>query len=158
MTGVIKGWFHYFQSSSDYVFVESNRQKIAGINALYDTVFYGKLPFDLSQVDILPLNPGGVRFVYLFLPVGLPFVLLYALRIVLHWKQIKMPSMAQIVLVLYMCFNIVYVAFVGNLLEVGENNRFRFMTDPLYLVLAGLFVQRTVVPQWRRVAGKLHRG
>jgi hypothetical protein len=157
VTGVIKGWFHYFQSSSDYVFVESNRQKIAGINALYDAVFYGKLPFDLSQVDALPLNPGGTRFVYLFLVAGLPFVFLYALRVVLDRKQVGAPNTTQIALILYVCFNIVYVAFVGNLLEVGENNRFRFMTDPLYLVLAGVFIQRAVAPRWRRVAGKWHR-
>ena len=53
----------------------------------------------------------------------------------------------QRVLIVYLCFNIVYVAVVGNLFEMGESNRFRFVTDPLHLVLLGLFVHRVVAPR-----------
>ena len=150
LTGVIKGWFHYFQSSSDYVFVEVNRARIAGISDLYDTLFYGKLPFDLAQVAALPLNHGGARYVYLFLLTGLPLVVFYALRVASRWKEVGALSASQRVLILYLCFNIVYVAFVGNLLEVGENNRFRFMTDPFSLALAGLFIETAVMPRVRK--------
>jgi hypothetical protein len=49
-----------------------------------------------------------------------------------------------------MCFNIAYVALVGNLFELGENNRFRFETDPLSPCLPGLFVEHTLLAGRRR--------
>jgi hypothetical protein len=44
--------------------------------------------------------------------------------------------------VLYLLLNVLYVALVGNALEVGENNRFRFMIDPLALALLAWSVSR----------------
>jgi hypothetical protein len=32
-------------------------------------------------------------------------------------------------------FNIVYLAVIGNTLEIGENNRFRFATDALSMTM-----------------------
>jgi hypothetical protein len=46
----------------------------------------------------------------------------------------------------YLCFNVAWVALVGNFLELGENNRFRFETDPLSLVLLAVLIRSG----WRR--------
>jgi len=46
------------------------------------------------------------------------------------------------ILALYLCFNIAWVALVGNSHEVGENERFRFVTDPLSVALLGVALQR----------------
>jgi hypothetical protein len=54
----------------------------------------------------------------------------------------------------FLCFNIAYVALVGNLLELGENNRFRFETDPLSLCLLGLLLERSLIPRLRGVVGR----
>jgi hypothetical protein len=37
---------------------------------------------------------------------------------------------------MYIVFTVVYVSIVGNLFELGENNRFRYMIDPLIAVAA----------------------
>jgi hypothetical protein len=37
-----------------------------------------------------------------------------------------------------MALTVVWVAAVGNAVELGENNRFRFMTEPYLWVLLGL--------------------
>jgi len=46
------------------------------------------------------------------------------------------------------------VALVGNLLELGENNRFRFETDPLSLCLLGLLLDRSVIKHLRGVVAR----
>jgi hypothetical protein len=45
------------------------------------------------------------------------------------------------------CVNIAYVALVVNSLTAGENNRFRFVTDPLSLVLLAVLVDRWLRPR-----------
>lgn len=45
---------------------------------------------------------------------------------------------------LYCALTIVFVAVVGNSLEVGENNRFRFLSEPLTWVLVTLVVDRAL--------------
>ena len=40
---------------------------------------------------------------------------------------------------------------IGNSLELGENNRFRFETDPLSLCLLGLALQYAIAAVRRRV-------
>jgi hypothetical protein len=42
----------------------------------------------------------------------------------------------------FIWLNIIYVTVTGNQLEVGENNRFRFLVDPFYLILLGIFLTR----------------
>lgn len=41
----------------------------------------------------------------------------------------------------YLCFNIAYVGLIASLFEIGENNRIRFSTDPLSIVLLGVAIQ-----------------
>lgn len=43
--------------------------------------------------------------------------------------------------ILYLCGIILYVAIVGNTMELNETSRFRFETDPFYVALAGVLLQ-----------------
>lgn len=143
LTGILRSWFTYFKSSSDYVFLEQNGARIAPIEDLYNYLFYGKIPYDLSKIPQLPIYTNLSRhYVYLFLLLGLPLLFLFGLRAAVkgHAGGLTLTS-DQRALVVFVCFNIGFVALVGNLLEAGENNRFRFMTDPLSLALLGLFLQ-----------------
>jgi hypothetical protein len=45
---------------------------------------------------------------------------------------------------LFAVFTITWVALVGNSLEVGENQRFRFLSEPLTWVLAALMIDRAL--------------
>jgi hypothetical protein len=40
----------------------------------------------------------------------------------------------------FLVWNVVYVLIIANALELGENNRFRFVVDPQCLALLGLFL------------------
>jgi hypothetical protein len=145
--GVSRAWFQYFKSSSEDASLGANWCKLAAVGTLYDRLFYGKLPCDLSSVRGLPIYDRGRRHhVFAFLLLALPLLVLYALRLSRSHAGRGLDG-GQRALIVYLCFNIVYVAVVGNLFEMGENNRFRFVTDPMHLVLLGLFVHRVVVPR-----------
>lgn len=163
LIGNLRSWFSYFRSSGDYVFLEANRSRLAPINTFYDFLFYGKIPFDLSQIRGLPIyTTNGTHYLYLFLLLGLPLLVFFGLSLALRKGKagfrdrspmrigVTPPlhpalSPAQRIVVLYICFNIIYVALAGNLLEAGENNRFRFMTDPFFVTLLGLSLQQGLI-------------
>lgn len=131
--GGAKGWVQYFCSSSDYLFFyeETENTPLLRIeNTLYDHVFYGRLP---------------KHGVCLFLLIGLPFLVLYAVRAARNQKILLDET--QRFLLFYLAFTILYVALVGNTLNATENNRIRFMTDPFSLVLLGFWLER----RFRRV-------
>ena len=124
----IESWLFYAKSSSDYFMIQRRQDRILGWEKLYDYLFYGKVPRDFK----------GQHSIYLFLWIGLPLVVLYGLRIFFKNKPSEIYDFSQRFVILFIVFNIVYVALVGNLLECLENNRFRFMTDPLALTLFAL--------------------
>ena len=142
LIGVGKAWFSYLQSSTDYAFLAGNRMRIAGMDSFTNTVFYGKLPYDLGNLRFLPLNPetDGPRQVYLFLAIGLPLLVVLTFREI--WRR-RLPRDRWLLLI-YILFNVCYVAVAGNALEVGENNRFRFMTDPFYATMLALLLQQAI--------------
>jgi hypothetical protein len=51
-------------------------------------------------------------------------------------------------------FNMLWVVVVGNALELGENNRFRFVVDPLCVALLG----RLITEGLDRLRGVTERG
>lgn len=145
--GVSRACFQYSKASSEDASLSANRRKLRAVASVYDHLFYGKLPCDLSSVRGLPIyDRGRSHHVFAFLLLALPLLVLYALRLLRSDAGRDLDG-GQRVLIVYLCFNIVYVAVVGNLFEVGENNRFRFVTDPLHLVLLGLFIHRVVAPR-----------
>jgi hypothetical protein len=146
--GVAKAWFLYFWPSSEYSFLAANRSQLGALIPVLNYVAYGKLPFDLTQVRGLPLHTDGERYIYLFLLIGLPAVLIYGV-----WRALDPRNDEPInrrLLLLLVCFNIAFVALIGNLFEVGENNRFRFMTDPLSAALLGMCIQRWLIGRTKR--------
>ena len=125
--GIFQGWKVYFEPSTHY-YLLPRQDKVSWLVNGYDTLLYGKLPWEW----------GIGHTPYLFLLLGLPFVFFYGLR--QAWKSRMTPS-PHAALLWFLCLNILYVALIGNTLESGENNRFRFTTDPLSLLLAGVCLQ-----------------
>ena len=144
LVGSLRAWFAYFRSSSDNLFLSSaNRASAGPIVAIYDTLFFGKLPLDLAHIPGLPIyTESRGHYLYLFLLAGLPLLVLCGLRAA--WRGRLLGSAfdpAGRITLLFLCFNILYVALLGNALEVGENNRFRFVTDPSSFVLLGVVIE-----------------
>ena len=138
--GLLKSWFAYFKSNTDYVLLEPNRSRIGFWNRAYDAAFYGRIPFDFSRTGILKTTSPRGHFPYLFLFIGLPVLFVFGARLAL--TRTSELDRAQRITLAFILFTIIYSALVGNLIEAGENNRFRFETDPLSLVLLGLALTR----------------
>ena len=138
--GGAKGWVLYFCSSSDYLFFYEKTEQTPLLRVevgVYDHLFYWRIP---------------KHGLCLFLLVGLPFVVVHAVRAARN-RQISLDE-TQRVLLLYLAFTILYVAVVGNTLNATENNRIRFMTDPFALVLLGFALSSGVRVFGVRVFGK----
>lgn len=110
-------------------------------------MFFGRWPWPWPgepEEGAAPPRYWGLR---LILPVLFVFGLVTAAG---RGRAGRALDRRQRLVVGFLCFNIAYVALAGNLLELGENNRFRAETDPLSLVLLGVLVEGTILPWWRR--------
>ena len=116
-------WWIYSWSSSEYRFLERNRAQVARWNRAFDRVLYGH--WHDSRV-------------YLGLVIGLPLAVVFAAALLFSGERVYAGDWRILACVL---FNILYVAVVGNMLEMGENNRFRFATDALSVAILTLMVQ-----------------
>lgn len=144
VTGVRTAWLYYFTPTSDMGLLAPNSDRLRLPIRLWDRFVYGESPIRV------PLASGDRRPLYLSLLVGLPVLFVISVRFALAREPAEDGAQHERrLLVAYMCFNIFWVALLGNSVEVGENNRFRFTTDPLSTVLAGFALQR-LLSRWPR--------
>ncbi len=136
--GLLKSWFCYFKSPTDYVLLEPNRSRIEPVNRIFDVVLGGRLPFDFKRLGILPVRSERGQHIGLLLVFGLPLVVANALVMMKRRQLVGGQRLAAV----WACGLIIWVALAGNLMEAGENHRFRFATDPLTFALLGLLVTR----------------
>jgi hypothetical protein len=147
LKSVFQSWFIYFESSSHYEFLRGNLSKIWFMNNLYDYFVYWKIPYNITQNPYIPINQDRPHYVFLALMLGLPALIIVSLNLTRKKSRGNhILSQDKRILVYYICFNIIYVACIGNFLERGENNRFRFQTDPLSAFLIGLYLQFSLIP------------
>jgi hypothetical protein len=125
----------FVHSSSDFKFIGGNVSQIRTFNLWWDRVFYGQWKngetFPERMWDISLLNVAWWVVAGLFTSIAAGVVFLWRKRL-----QFADPGNF---LILFMVFNIVFVTFAGNLMEIGENNRFRFVVDPFILLLSVFF-------------------
>ncbi len=161
LVGWLNSWLCYFRSGTDYGLVYGNLSKIAPVNVLYDYLCYGKVPWYRPRLNHPRIYFAGREpRLYLFLLIGLPLLVAFGIREARRDRPDDLAlSRDQRALLLYACANILFVAVVGNTFDAGENNRFRFMTDPLYALLLGLAIQRYVIrrAERRQAAGSTPR-
>jgi hypothetical protein len=142
--GIQRAWTIYFHSSSDYHVFGPNHRRVEEVRRFYDRFLYGL--------------HSGTHTCYILLA-GLPMLFFYGC-----WKVLRPGTgkealtSAQRVTLAYICFNILYVALVGNTFDVGENNRFRFSTDPLSVILLGFCGQRLCAKVIVRLPQKVKNG
>ena len=117
--GAVKKAFVIFLAApSERGLIARNRRHIEAYTRRYDRLFYAER--------------GGIRFAMLgsFL-VSIAFVLT-------HLSSRAPSPRARAAVFVFMGVTIVYVALTGTLLELGENNRFRFPIDPFLAMLVVL--------------------
>jgi hypothetical protein len=132
LASVREAWAVYFRGPGELRFLGAeNIDAVRPASELYDAVFFLRRATPDAADE---REPGR----YWALIVGLPLVFVVGLTSALGRGPGARLDRGARLLVGFLCFTIAYVAVVGNSLELGENNRFRFETDPLSLCLLGL--------------------
>jgi hypothetical protein len=142
LRGLAESYLLYFLPSSAYLFLDNNVAHIKGL-ARFASILSGRFTYhsDRSLRQTQPrryylqgvLNTGWFLVIaYLLVPI------LGLLSLLRHSSRTLHPSS-----LFFLWFNVAWMTFVANALELGENNRFRFVTDPLvFAFLAALVVGR----------------
>lgn len=133
--GVAKAWYNYFKPQTEISHVSANRDRLRGYAAAGARVLYGRLPFSFEY-------RGEEKPIYLFSMLGVPLLILYA------FYRARQGGPASRLVLAFMALSAVYVALLGNSLEVWENQRFRFYTDPFFAVFFALAAERAI--RWIR--------
>lgn len=141
---------NYFAPSADGNGVEINYQIIKKWDVLFDRIIYGQplswggetlqnkladyLHIKKTQAWRL-LSPGILLIVEHFIAV------LYGLKVLFKKNALIVHGPMVYLTVMFLVMNILYVSAVGILAEAGENQRHRFMIEPLNWILLAFFVQ-----------------
>jgi hypothetical protein len=169
--GLAESYLIYFLPASAYLFLADNAGHISAIDRFAGIALNGRFSYhsDRSLRQTEParyylqglLNTGWFLILAYILVLAFGFLLLFRpSSFILHPSSF--PSSRSSFLVLrssfpvsrssfilppssffFILFSVAWVTLVANAVEVGENNRFRFVTDPLVFVLiAALVVNR----------------
>ena len=141
----------FFHSASDFDLIEPNRIKMRELELWWNRLFYSQWQSDetsAGRMVNLSAEYVGWWIVAAFLGSvcgGFAFL----------WKNRRQLHEPMNLLILFMLINIAFVSAVGILMDIGENNRFRFVIDPFILLLF-TFVMRLgigkLVPKKSKVA------
>jgi len=74
------------------------------------------------------------------------FLIVTAGSAALLWKNRGNLAEPENVLILFMAYNILFVTLVGNAMDIGENNRFRYTIDPFLSILLVFFLRNLIAP------------
>lgn len=127
--GVVTAWLIYLRSAADSAWLLDNRLRIAGFSRWFDRLLYLQ-----PEPFAGRLGPSHIAWAIFLL---LPAALLHGVRSAR--RRFRQGDLAGAATLLFLVFTVVYVAVVGNSVEIGENNRFRFESEPLALVLLLVF-------------------
>ncbi len=140
--GIGTAWLNYFIPASDYWFQNPNRRSIYWYDRIVNWASGQVVPRD----DIA--RSGGFWHIAFskLLACGLVLIVVITASIVFgivesirRWKS-GSSDRAWISTVAWISFTILFASVVGNMLDTGENNRFRFELDPMILTLAALTI------------------
>ncbi len=140
---IIGAYSNYFRPSSDYSFFHNNLTKIRRYDRLFNILFYGRYFNDTWKTLDKLGNKDYLRKFFnkgVFLILMFPFLIFYGIWQAAKSLKDKPTNLAFSLTILFLCANILFVTLLGNCLELAENHRFRFMIDPFYLILLGLFL------------------
>lgn len=125
LMGIKEAFLLYFHSPTKYPWIEFNTNKIFIYNKFFDSFIYGAGRYTKT----------GIITIFLY-----PIILIISFFILV---KVSKSSFSKL-FITYALINILYVMLIGNLLELGENNRFRLYTEIFYYILIGKIIQITI--------------
>jgi len=130
LRSLLESYLLAFQPASVNPYLDANIAYISGLVRIESMAVDGRFGHrTASETEPLRNWLHRVTAVGWFLILAYAFVLVVAL-ILLFRPSSLLPSLSSL---FFLWFNVAWMTFVSNALEVSENNRFRFTTDPLVL-------------------------
>ncbi len=121
--------YTYFLPTSAHWFVRQNRAHLVWWDRVYNHALYGE-PVYWSDLA----NPPERWNIGIFSLVG--YLVVAALVLVRLWharRHLDQLSASEATL-MFAGLTLIYVSLVGNAFELGENNRFRYIVEPLFWI------------------------
>jgi hypothetical protein len=138
LRGLAESYLLYFLPANAYLFLDNNLARIKGL-ARVASILDGRFVYR-SDHTLRQTQPGRY-YLQGFLNTGWVLVVAYLLVLILGLLSLLRRSFLSLhrSSLFFLWCNVAWMTFVANALEVGENNRFRFVTDPLvFTFLAAL--------------------
>lgn len=145
--GVKRAIKSYFEpASADLPFLQ--REKIKRWCELYEAFLQPRglplLAIDKRNdfIGLTMLSPGE-KAPSTVLLIALPLLIVFTwVSVVCAWMNNRLKKAEDITL-LFVMLSILYLTPLGTMVTFGENNRYRYILDPFYVVLVGLFIVRS---------------
>jgi hypothetical protein len=141
--GLARSFSLYFLPASANPPLYGNLRHIAKLDFFYSVVLNGCL--GRYHPDHMPDLTNPLRYLWQNLPEeGWVLILAYAAAVILGLASLLHPSLlpSHRLPLLFLWANVVWMTVVGNAVDCGDNNRFRFGVDPLAFVLLLVVAQR----------------
>lgn len=149
LRSIVQAVYIYFHAASDFDPVIGNRNRVWEFDLWWNRVFHGQWQGDETSID--RNSAMSAEHVGWWIVAGFFFVTVGCAQFL--WKNRRRLAEPQNLLVLFLLYNILFVTLVGNTLDIGENNRFRYVIDP-FLLLFPVFLLRLKHPRTNTGDGK----
>ncbi len=137
---IIKAFYTYLRPCSSFQEAD-NTKKIAFWKNIYEEYLCGDVLQHVWNINYVTrfdqVRKIHLNFLYLFIP----FLYCWATILAIKGQNFLDLSRAEMLVIRYIVFNIIYITLIGNLIEVGENMRFRFLILPSLYILVALFLR-----------------
>jgi hypothetical protein len=121
----------YFHSPSDSDFLYGNLKEIQVFDTWWNRLVYGQWNSGETLSD--RMTAKSVKNVGWMVVIATAFSMAWCVHYL--YKNIIKLTDSQNMLIFFMLYNIVFVTVIGNMMELGENNRFRFSVDPFIMCI-----------------------
>ncbi|MGB7757574.1 MAG: hypothetical protein WBL23_16085 [Salinisphaera sp.] len=129
-------WLMFWRPASDYPFLKANREAIQPWAWVYGKVIGGQPVYpDDPRFDLKPATVG------VFIAIVYVIAALFGFGVLLRCAWRRRLSRLDATLI-FIWLNVMYVSVIGNMLEIDENQRFRFAINPLIAILGMVALQR----------------
>jgi hypothetical protein len=136
---LLQAVYIYFHSGSDFDLTTANRDQILTLDTWWNRLFYGQWQSNETSID-RNIHISAVHVGW-WIVVSFLSTIIGSARFL--WRQRGQPVTPRTLLVVFMMFNILFLSIAGNTLDIGENNRFRFVIDPFLMVLFTFVLHHT---------------
>lgn len=141
----LTSWLAFFMPASELYFFKENLESIDGYDTLWRRTWYLQPDW---LADMAPSGAteriGRVSFTQFFLFV---FVLTVGTWLLIRlWRRDAEDG--RLPYLLFVQLTLIYIALIGNSLEVGENFRFRLMMELPMLAAGIVYIRALLSPRW----------